>query len=469
MKRAPHLLLMLLFMCSVASGQEGGGGGHDTDMRAHQQLIVKQIVIEGNSQTRRQVMLRELSIHEGDAVTEDSIGALTEQIKLRLFNMQLFNEVEQRTEITGNELRWYIKVRERWFIIPTVTVQFADRNFNTWWVKENHDLRRAMVGLTLTDKNFRGNLEQLAVTVQAGYTRKLGVSYMRPYVNKGQKSGLGIWASYSESRQTYFATDSDKLQYAGIYSGPVILRQAEGGISYIYRPKYASRHIFQLNYKDYSVDDTIIKLNPEYYTNKSKVARFAELFYRYEYNGVDNWNYSLNGFKLVSQVVVRKGFEGIDFQSYANLEMGLFQKICPKWYVSTVFRGRLMYPSDQPYYFRGGLGTQADYVRGYEYFIIDGTNYGLVRLDLKREVFNKTYSFPIKYFTAIPIRVYPKLFADAGYIDGVRVGNNYLGSTLLYSLGVGLDVVTLYDVKIRFEFAWNHLSQNGLYLHFNSE
>ncbi len=432
-------------------------------------LTIRKIVIEGNRLTRGSVILREMNVHEGDTIARDSLAVLTEQNKLRLFNLQLFNEVDQQTEINGNEVDWHVTVRERWYIIPTVTVQFADRNFNTWWVKEDHDLRRAMVGLTLTDKNFRGNLEQLAVTVQAGYTQKLGISYMRPYVNKGQKSGLGFSASYSQSQHAFYSTDSDKLQYAGIYSGPVVLRQAEGGVSYIYRPAYASRHTVQLNYKDYKVSDTIIKLNPEYYKDSSRAARFLELFYRYEYNGVDNWNYSLVGNKLVTQLIVRKGFEGIDFQSYVNVEAGSFRRLWPRWYVSAVFRGRLMYPGDQPYYFLGGLGTQTDYVRGYEYFIVDGTNYGLLRFDLKRELFNHTYKFPVTYFTAIPLRLYPKIFADVGYIDGKKAGNNFLSNELMYSFGVGLDVVTLYDIKIRFEFAWNHLSQNGLYLHFNSE
>ncbi len=119
-------------------------------------------------------------------------------------------------------------------------------------MEENHDLRRITGGLTLTDKNFRGNLETLAITAQDGYTQKLGIAYMRPYADLDQTRGIGFSLSVAQSRQTYYTTDSDKLLYAGTYSGPVIQRQFEGGISYIYRPAYASRHIFQLNYKDYS-------------------------------------------------------------------------------------------------------------------------------------------------------------------------------------------------------------------------
>ncbi len=459
------LLFFYLFIYSGANGQGRGGLSGNT----REAITLRKIIIEGNRVTRRSVILRELSVHEGDILTLDSIQALLDENKLRLFNLQLFNEVEQRTEQNGNTVDWYITLKERWYIIPSLTIQYADRNFNTWYVKENHDLRRAMAGLTLTDKNFRGNLETLAVTVQEGYTQKLGISYMRPYVNKGQTNGFGFSLSAAQSRQTYYNTDSNKLVYAGTYNGPIILRQAEGGISYLYRPAYASKHIFQLNYKDYRVGDTVLKLNPGYFTGKADRARFIELYYRYEFNGVDNWNYSLEGFKMVVNAVARRGFEGINFQSYANVEAGLFKNIIPKWYFAAVFRGRLMYPQEQPYYFRGGLGTQTDYVRGYEYYVVDGSNYGLARLDLKRELFNNTYSLPVKYFTALPIRIYPKIFVDAGYINSPSPGNSFLSNRLLYSAGFGVDIITLYDIKFRFEYAWNHLGQNGLYLHFNSE
>jgi len=58
-----------------------------------------------------------------------------------------------------------------------------------------------------------------------------------------------------------------------------------------------------------------------------------------------------------------------------------------------------------------------------------------------------------------------------GYVksNDLMGNDNFLANQLLYSAGVGLDIVTLYDIKIRLEFAYNHLSRNGLYLHLNSE
>jgi outer membrane protein assembly factor BamA len=432
--------------------------------------IIGKITLEGNTVTQTRIILRELSINAGDEIATDSLNSLIIQNRLRLFNLQLFNEVNQDVHTAASDtVYWNIHVRERWYIIPTGILQFADRNINTWWTDQGHDLKRVSAGLTLTDRNFRGNLEALAITLQAGYTQKLGLSYMLPYLNRKQTNGIGIIGSVARSRQTYYTTLMNKLHFAGDYSGPVLSTQSEIGLSYIHRPAYAGRHILQVSYKGYTVGDTIRGLNPDYFADSSNKARFAELFYRFEYNGVDNWNYSLTGEKLVTGLVVRTGFEGLKFQSFINVEAGVFRNPISRWYLSAIARARLMYPGQQPYFFRNGLGSQTDYVRGYEYYVTDGYNYGLMRFDLKREIFNNTYSLPVRYFTAVPVRIYPKVFFDFGYIVNNYPNSNSLVNTLMYSYGFGFDLVSLYDVKIRVEFARNHLGQNGVYLHFNSE
>lgn len=449
-------------MCAIVNGQ--------TDGAVADKRIIGKIIITGNAVTRRAVILRELSIVEGSRVLLDSVSAIMTVNKLRLFNLQLFNEVEQHiTQPNKDTIHWHVRLKERWYIIPTGILQFADRNINTWWTDYRNDYQRISAGAVITDRNFRGNLETVALTVQAGYTQKLGISYMLPYINKRQTHGVGIVAAVAQSRQTYFTTAQNKLMFVGGYNGPVIWRQAEGGLAYIYRPGYASRHSVQAVYRQYEVGDTVRKLNSDFFRDSSSRARFLELNYRYEYNGVDNWNYSLKGEKVVATTVVRAGIEGVKFQSFMTVEAGIFRNPLPHWYVSGIVRGRVILPQDQPYYFRNGLGSNTDYVRGYEYYVTDGYNYGLLRLNLKRQIFNNTYSLPIRYFTAVPLRVYPKVFFDVGYINSPFVNSNTLENTLLYSVGAGIDVVTFYDVKIRVEFARNHLGRNGIYLHFNSE
>lgn len=434
-------------------------------------LKVRKIIISGNELTREKVMIRELSIDEGDILSTDSLDYFVEESKLRLFNLTIFNEVEIKViRVNEDEMDWHIQVKERFYVFPQIAFQLADRNFNVWWVEQHHNLNRINVGLTGIDKNLAGNLDVLSVGVQAGYTQKIAVSYTKPYVDKDQMHGIGASVSYSRNHQIFYATDSNKLQYVGNYTGAFMTTQFEGALSYIYRPGYATRHIVQLSYKNYWVNDTVPQLNHDYFLNGSKRMQLIELLYRFEYNHVDNWNYSLNGEKIVAYILSREGIEGFKFQNYLNVELGYFRNPWSKWYTSVIFRGRLMAPEKQPYAFEGGLGTAMDYIRGYEYYVINGSDYGVLRLDLKRELINfKLKDIPIKYFTVIPLRVYPKIFSDIGYVRTDVPGNGYLGNKLLYSFGVGVDIITFYEIKIRLEVAYNSLGQNGLYLHSGSE
>lgn len=433
-------------------------------------LIIGQINISGNKKTKRDIILRELSIAEGDRIASDSLEILRKQTWLRLQTVGLFTEMHVAYALKDSDtINWNIQLKERWFIIPEPTFQLADRNFNVWWTEQNRDIRRTIIGITLRHKNFRGNLENLAVTAQVGYTQKLYFEYGKPYIDKKKKHGLGFGFGMAESEEIFYKTDSNKLKFIKTRDH-YIASQFEASVFYTYRPAYASRHIIRLSYKDFRVSDTVVKLNNDYYKNGSDELRMLELNYRYELNKTDNWNYPLTGIKFIGQLFARMGIEGIDYQLFGTAEAGYFKRVAPKWYASAIFRGRVTTPEKQPYVFRNALGTKFEYVRGYEYYVIDGSQYGILRLDFKRELFNfYIRKIPIKYLPVIPVRIYPKLFADVGYVANRYEGNSFLNNKMLYSAGVGVDIFTAYDIKIRIEYAWNHLGQKGLFLHFNSE
>ena len=58
--------------------------------------------------------------------------------------------------------------------------------------------------------------------------------------------------------------------------------------------------------------------------------RFADITYRLDYNGVDNWNYPLRGFKSVNYLIVRKGLEGFDWQPLSNAEQTQINRADPR-------------------------------------------------------------------------------------------------------------------------------------------
>jgi hypothetical protein len=124
---------------------------------------------------------------------------------------------------------------------------------------------------------------------------------------------------------------------------------------------------------------------------------------------------------------------------------------------------------DYPYFITESLGYCENFVRGYEYYVIDGQSIGLFRSNLRFKALDKTFHSPIfkeSSFSTIPVQAYLKLFADAGYVDDdVFFATNSLNNTFLYAGGIGLDLTTYYDWVFRVEGSMNALGEFGVYLH----
>jgi len=434
-----------------------------------EKTLLRSIHITGNKKTRPSIILREMNVSEGDSVLNDELASQLELNQKRIFNLSIFIEVIVRADsISPGVMDWHISVREQWYILPEVTFKLADRNFNVWWVEQNKDIRRANIGLSLKNRNFRGNLENAAIIAQVGYTQKFGLEYSRPYVDKAQKHGFGVKLFTSRNEEWFIRTDSNKWFFART-PGTYITSAFEATANYTYRPAYASRHMIEARFRSQVVEDDVLTENPGYFLNGSTHQQLMEFIYRYELNMVDNWNYSMTGLKAVTQSILRVGWVGFDFQNQYQVEIGYFKKLHKKLYSSHIFRGRLSFPEKQPYTYVYAMGIGSEYLRGYEYYVIDGSHYGLLRTNLKYELINVVMrKIPIRYIATIPIRIYPKLFTDVGYARNKFPGNSYLNNRVLYSFGGGVDLVSIYDFKLRLEYVWNHLGEKGLFLHINN-
>lgn len=466
------IALLLLSVPALGQAESAINARIDT-MRKHvpqglpQNVVVKDIVIKGNKQTRKSIILREMNVSPGMLLPSADLAYFMSQNKIRIINLALFDDIEMDIEpLEGDSVIWHIRLKERWYIFPEVSLKLADRNFNVWWYEQNHDIKRAVVGVALTHSNFRGNMEKLSFVSQLGYTQRLGLNYQRPYIDKKQHHGLGISVYDTRNRETFYKTDSNKLLFARAPDRDM-LHVFEANLNYVYRPAYNTKHLVYLTYRNYDIDDSLSSLNPDYFNGETRV-NLMEVVYRLELNRADNWNYPLVGTKMIGVFTNRIGINGFSYQSFINLEIGTYHKLARKWYADAMFRGRIMFPEKPPYGFFGatGMGSNTDYLRGYEYYVIDGPQYGLVRSELKYELLNYTIKgIPIPFLKVIPIRIYPKIFADVGGSRNPYPGNSRFNNRLLYSGGFGVDILSAYDVRLRIEYSFNHLGENGLFLH----
>lgn len=461
--RALFIAFFMLLTCSAFGRQDS------TSVEESNCYYIKAINISGNRKTKDVIVLRELSVKTGDCIPRNLLASVLELNRLRLLNIKLFNDVKISWEpIAGDTFSMDIVVLDRFPIMPEANFEFADRNFNVWWTEQDHDLRRINLGLTLNHNNFRGNRETLGVTAQAGYTQKVGVSYSRPFADKNQKHGFGFSVFGLQNREIAYKSDTNKLRFLRSDNN-FMQRRFDAAVWYTYRPQYAVTHLLQLAFHHYWISDTIAELNPSYLGNGRKQEDVLQLSYRFEYNGVDNWNYPLTGKRFVGVFDQKFALLGGKWQSSLNLHYDHFFHPFKKWYASVILRGRVSIPQDQPFIFRQNLGYEFDYIRGYEYYVIDGSCFGIARVNLKRELLNVRINLPIRFFEVIPIRVYGKVYGDMGAGYNKYPVNDRLYNRTLYSGGIGFDIVTLYDIKLRVEYTINHLNEKGLYLHRSGE
>jgi hypothetical protein len=124
-----------------------------------------------------------------------------------------------------------------------------------------------------------------------------------------------------------------------------------------------------------------------------------------------------------------------------------------------------------PYFIQSGLGYGRYFVRGYEYYVVDGQKIGLLKANLKFALLPtrvlQINQLKSEKFSKLHYAFYMNLFTDAGYSEGkYKPDETTLSGKLLYSIGLGLDFVTYYDKVLRIEYSLNRLGESGIFVHF---
>lgn len=428
-------------------------------------FVVKSIEFSGNELTKATVLERELPIILEDSIDLHNLNSTETLMQLRLMNLQLFNTVKINTQLDSiaQGINFKIEVSERFPIFPEPKLEFADRNINVWWNEMDRSIRRINIGAKLTHNNMRGRREKLTVIGQIGYTEKVGISYEIPFVDPKKQHGIGLGFLSATNREVAFNTLDFKQKF---YRNDALSIYKFNEISawYTYRPKYASIHTLKVSVNNLRIQPEVLDYNPNYLYQNNTNSNLFSLSYRFLYNQVDNWNYPLKGHRMIGILNYIQFING-PAQKSIDLQMDQYFQFSPQWYGSIVVKAKMSNHVDQSYFFRKNLGFDQQYIRGYEYYVIDGQGFAFGRFDLKYKILDKQLQLPIKYFKTIPIRIYAKTYADVGYNIDVNTSKNLLNNRILYSGGIGFDLVTLYDIKFRFEYTINHLGEKDLYIH----
>jgi outer membrane protein assembly factor BamA len=434
--------------------------------------IIRHITLAGNKITKDHIILRELTFHAGDTLQHpDSTFLRSEE---NLLNTSLFLKAEITRIAEGNQLDVFIFLSERWYIFPVPIFEVVDRNFNEWWVQK--DFSRVNYGAYLYWNNFRGRNETFTFAFRTGYTHRFSLYYEIPFINRKQKAGLIFAASYSTNKETAYATATDKLQYLKLEGADMRTEQGYS-VQYTFRPGLYVTHLLEAGYRQADVLDTVVRLNPGFFAGSSHTEKYSILRYAFRIDHRDIKPYPLRG-NYFDVEVIKNGLDvfhdDIDlFFLAANYRR--YVQLGHRWYASGGLNGKVSGSSFQPYYNTRALGYSRDFVRGYEYYVIDGQDYLLGKSNLKFELLPKKFVhaglIPFEKFATIPFAFYLNLYADAAYVNDAQFAgdwNNRLPNTWLFGYGAGIDLVTYYDMVFRFEYSLNKFGESGIFIHFTA-
>jgi outer membrane protein assembly factor BamA len=436
-------------------------------------LVVKDIIIKGNRHTKSYIIKRELDINEGDTIAIRNLLGRLEKGKEQIENTTLFLEVKVEPVILNvSMVEIVISVREKWYIYPLPEFSLADRSWDEWISKYNASLKRVNYGIRFVHNNLTGRKDELNIKLINGYTRNIGFSYRAPYSNPKLTNGFSVGGGYSQTHEVAYKTSyNSNLVY---FNNGEFARSAwNASASYFIRKRIKKSETIGINYSNISIADSIQTnvYNPHYFNQPSSRISFADVYYIFQYNDVNNILYPLRGYTMGFTVLKRGlGFNngvGADMLSI-QAEYDRYWSLGKKWYGSMQLQGKIKLPFDEPYFNQSAMGYGNAYVRGLDYAIIDGVAYSISKFNLKREILNFRIPTPLtksKTFHKIPFKIYAKTFTDYGYCYAREGFTTNLSNKFLYSGGFGLDILTVYDIQFRFEYSFNQLGQNKLFLH----
>jgi len=141
-----------------------------------------------------------------------------------------------------------------------------------------------------------------------------------------------------------------------------------------------------------------------------------------------------------------------------------------KFTLASSVRYKQTVQDEVPYYVQEALGYD-NFVRGYEFFVIDGQDFILFKENLHFPLIQpfetQIEQIPFKPFQTFYFAAYLNAFVDAGYVwDSQYAAQNFLDNKWLLGYGLGLDIVGSYDRILRLEYSFNNLNESGLFLHF---
>ena len=438
-------------------------------------LTIRNIHILGNEKTKEQIITRELTVKPGDTRQLKELNDTLKFDRNRIYNTNLFNVVQvSLQELDSGQADILINVTERWYIYPVPLFKLADRNFNDWWVNRDRDFQRVNFGIVYSQFNVRGRAERLRLTAQTGFEDRFILNYKFPYIDKKQHHGLIPEVFLIQSKNLGFQTEDHLRTFIQAESE---MRESLGvSLLHTYRKRFYDYHFSGVGIYNTNIADTIAFLNPNYLGDGRTHQRFMTATYGYQLDTRDNINYPKSGTNFIgSMTKTGLGFGDVDYVS-ANVRLAKYWNLNKGYTTAHSVQGYWSSDASRPLLNYYGLGFEPQvYVRGYELDLVEGSSFLLSKNSTRKLLWKSKAQLgkgmPIRQFRTIPIAFYGKIFFDGAYVWGFENNelNRRLTDKFIYGTGLGIDMVTIHDLVIRFEYSTNWDGETQFFLNFMTD
>ncbi len=434
---------------------------------------VNKIIITGNKKTKEQIIRRELTFKEGQIFRIYELNEQIEKTREHLLKLPLFNFVTIDKEFVGADLvNLYIIVEERWYIWPEIRIINNERNLNSWW--ETKDFSKLDYRISVLQYNVFGLNHKLRAGLSFGYTKEFFIKYQNLFLDKRQRHFFNVKAKVYYRNKQIYRTYQNKLE-TYVSENDYAIQGSEFELIYNFRPLFYGNHFFSLAYLNQTVEDSLASLNPNFLGDSNTNLSFFKLRYKFTFDKRNSREYPTKGF-LITTTIQQQGLGLLHNNGFYKLSLyshfKRFYHIGGKFYGANSLSLKKTFDNYEVFYFKRGLGYY-DYLRGYEYYVIEGQDFALFKSNLKfnllpRQIIEAQF-LPLKKFRKIHFSIYLNTYFDIGYVyDKYQndVYENTLSNQLQYSSGIGLDFVTYYDKIFRFEYSIIKTGESGFFLHF---
>ena len=442
---------------------------------SQERIIISSVNISGNKITKKEIIIRELVFYINSITTKIELEYNRTESQKKLTNLKLFNFNEIRYTIIDSLVEIDIEVVERWYFWPYPIFEVSERNFNSWWnefkASKFSDFSRLNYGLFLNWNNFRGRNELIQLKIRRGFKEHYLISYQLPFINRSKTLGLNTDLQMFRRKKTFYKTENDSLFYF-TNNANFTSKDYELSAEIVFRKNTNQTHRLKIQHLITEIDSTITIMNPNYLNNNNVSGDYTKFSYLFTNETRDYIEYPLSGYLFEIEVI--KNLKGTSPVNHLEI-VGKVEKhieLKNRFFLGSSFKSKWSSDGYQPYFAQEGFGFD-DYVRGYEYYVIDGQDFWLSKTVLKYALIQKTnFEIPyvkMKQFNKSHYSLYLGLFSDMGYVvDNQNSTQNNLSNQLLWGNGISIDYVTYYDKLLRIEFSINHLGEKGVFLHFSN-